>query len=110
MLRAVTNGKVCSHLSSNAVQINSFCVVASDGLGTQNQIFMGTQNHLARNEEKPCSTCLKPIALWHFQNPNPQFRVPYPSLMVNIQLNKETASTGSSTTPSLIILPFFPIL
>ena len=25
--------------------------------------------NLAKNEEKPCSTCLKPISPWHFQNP-----------------------------------------
>ena len=28
-----------------------------------------------KNEEKPCSTCLKPISPWHFQNPKPRFWV-----------------------------------
>ena len=36
---------------------------------------------LAKNEEKPCSTCLKPISPRHFQNPKPRFQVPEPSLL-----------------------------
>ena len=36
--------------------------------------------NLANNEEKPCSTCLKPISPSHFQNRKPEFRVRDPSL------------------------------
>ena len=31
---------------------------------------------LAKNEEKPCSTCIIPISPWHCMYPNPGFRVP----------------------------------
>ena len=37
---------------------------------------------MANNEEKPCSTCLKNISQWHFQNPC--FWVANPSLILNI--------------------------
>ena len=36
---------------------------------------------LAKNDEKLCLTCLKPISLWHFQNPKPRFWIPDPSLL-----------------------------
>ena len=37
---------------------------------------------MATNEEKPCSTCLKPISPQHFQNPKLSFRVSGPSLII----------------------------
>ena len=37
--------------------------------------------NLAKNEEKPCSTCHKLISPWHFQNPKPKLRVSDPSLV-----------------------------
>ena len=39
---------------------------------------------LKKNEEKPCSTYLKTIFPWHFQNPKPRFRLPDPSLPTDI--------------------------
>ena len=35
---------------------------------------------MAKNEEKPCSVCIKPISPRHFQNPKPRFHEPDPSL------------------------------
>ena len=42
--------------------------------------------NLAKNEEKPCSTCLKSISPWHFQTLKPGFRVP--ELSLNTYLNE----------------------
>ena len=43
------------------------------------QIWPG--NNLAKNEEKSCSTCLKPISPWHFQNLKPGFWVTNPQMI-----------------------------
>ena len=83
----------------------------SDGSGTQNQPknrFKASWTHglnmaflrctplwriikyaksLAKKEEKPCSTCLKPISQWHFQNPKPRFQVPDSSNLYKMQDN-----------------------
>ena len=39
-----------------------------------------------KNEEKPCTTCLKSISPWHFQTLKPGFRVP--ELSLNTYLNE----------------------
>jgi len=41
---------------------------------------------LAKNEEKPCSTCLQPISPWHDGYPKCKFRVPIPPLLVSLIL------------------------
>ena len=44
-------------------------------------------SNMAKNEEKPCSTYLKPISLLHFHNPKvAKFWIPDPSLMTSWHL------------------------
>ena len=72
---------------------------------------------LAKKEENPCLTCLKPISLWHIPNPKYRFRVlPYScnkylvyqyislTVKLSIQFHLETLPTLLPTSSDFLQL------
>ena len=73
----------------------------------RHQIINSIPKFVKVNEEKPCSTCLKPISPWYFKNPKsgPSLLIPQISLFIDIW---STVSKPSlPLLPDLILFYFF---